>query len=79
MSGGGALTQLVALGAQNVYLTGNSGGLGMLQGLSSSPPIVSKYVCVSSKCELYDPTNHAHSKCMATFPTQQTCEQQCQK
>jgi hypothetical protein len=72
MSGGGALTQLVALGAQNVYLTGNS------ERGSAKVEVVPRYVCVlSTKCELYDPTNHAHSQCTETFPTQQMCEQQC--
>jgi hypothetical protein len=44
MSGGGALTQLVALGAQNAYLTGGS---------SPMPPMCYGYVCndQTGKCE----------------------------
>jgi len=83
MSAGGTLTQLVALGAQNTYLTGGGGGgssFGSCTSCNSMPQTEGAYVCdaTQKKCIFINDIKNILNKNDVPFTSLAECEKTCQ-
>jgi hypothetical protein len=86
MSAGGTLTQLVALGAQNTYLSGGGGGssFGSCTSCNSMPQTEGAYVCdaTQKKCifinDIKNTRGNMLNKNDVPFTSLSECEKTCQ-